>query len=178
MKKLIVLMVIILMLMLTGCQMPEQGDYYEKLTGLISESVEAQQAGNHQIVEAIGEVSGIPPDDLAEIHVKLEKIDQYVDMAQEKAMEAAKAYDASDDQIGGWLKAGEIVAGIFSPKIALLIAAGTAAWGATNKKKLTISDKKYEAHKRAGERIMRSSEPFAPNEVYAMIGEERQKVGL
>jgi len=85
---------------------------------------------------------------------------------------------ASDDQIGGWLRAGEIVAGVLCPELALLLGVAGTAYGAIKKAKLTVTDKKYQAHKKAGERIMRSSEPVASNEVYAIIGEERQKIGL
>lgn len=177
MKKYVLLCVVLLCFM-AGCQTPQQENFYENLTAVVSSSVEAQQVATHQIVEAIGEVGVILPDKLAKIQVQLEKVDQYVDLAQAKAIEAAVAYDNEADQIGGWLKVGEIVAGVFCPEIALLLAAAGAGYGTIKSRKLTVTDKKYQAHRQAGERIMRSSEPVESNKVYAMIGEERQKLGL
>jgi hypothetical protein len=45
-------------------------------------------------------------------------------------------------------------------------------------KELKIKTKKYTAHKVAGERIMRSPEPVSSAEIYNIIGEERNNVGL
>jgi hypothetical protein len=68
-------------------------------------------------------------------------------------------------------------AGIIEIGLGMLTLAAGGGYVLKNKQ-LAKSDKKYRAHRQAGERIMRSKEPVKPMDVYAIIGEEREKVGL
>ena len=68
-------------------------------------------------------------------------------------------------------------AGLIEIGLGLLTVAAGGGYIA-KRKQLGVVAKKYKAHRNAGERIMRGSKPVDSETVYAIIGDERQKVGL
>jgi hypothetical protein len=167
---------------------PGDPDHYQKLTASINKSIDAVGDVGDKVIDALRKYEVVPVEKLDKIEKAIIEASEGVNVLQDASTVAAKAYDEkiqNNDPIGGWLKVGEIVAGLFCPEAALLLAAVGGGYGVIKKKETKVikSDnavlgKKYTAHKIAGERIMRSPEPLSSDRIYNIIGEERNNVGL
>ncbi len=180
------LILVVLLLGAAGCQQEQAAGFYKTLTETINTSVNAQQEATHKIIAAIDE-SKIA--DMTEVREYTGKLDEYIDLAQIAATEAAKVYEEqqAEDKIAAAIEAARKANIITSPlnpyapviEAVLGIAAivtGTIAYK-KNKALSTVSTK-YEAHKRGVEATMRSATPEDARELYYTIGAERNKLSI
>ena len=189
MKKWKVVVVAVILAILAGCQSAPEAGYYEKLTAVVNESVDAQQESTREIVEAIKVSALVDEDSLAKIENQLDKVDVYVDTAQEAAKEAARVYEEkrSESKIIAAIegaRAANVVSTPVNPYAPLIeavlgVAAVVAGGFAYKKQKdLTLVGKKYKAHKRGVERILCEDDVVKADVIYEVISEERKKLGI
>ena len=188
-RKLVI--IVVLLAMVSGCldlDNIEQG-YFEKLTKAINVGVAAQQASNQQVIEAVRASGVVSQDKLDEIKEKVGTLDEYVDIAQAAAVEAAIVYEQkrAEDPVMAIIdavkKANEVSAGInpYSPLIDIGLGMATAlavAYASMKKKQLTTVSTKYKIHKEVVNQIIVDSEPEKAQKLYDKIGIKREAAGL
>jgi hypothetical protein len=186
MKKQIVCMLLVAMLSaLAGCQVPGDPDHYQKLTASVNKTIDAVGDVGDKVIDAMRKYEVVPAEKLDKIEVAITSIAEPINALQDASTVAAKAYDEKiqeNDPIGGWLKVGEIVAGLLCPEAALLVGAAGIGLAKYKSGKLAISDNKYEAHKQGAEAFMRhnakATNNDVSNELYNEIGKARQRNGV
>lgn len=187
MNKGMVIVLVVVLLAVSGCGSMQQAGYFERLTQAVNSSVDAQQTATQQIVEAIKESEALPAATLANIEAKIETANEYVDIAQIAAAEAAKVYEEkrAEDPVGATIEAmrkANVVSAPVNPyapliegglAIAAIVAGG---YGAIKRKELSTISKKYDAHKQGTEAVMRSSDPAKAQQLYDEIGKARKEL--
>ena len=189
--KKVMITIIVALSLCSGCldlDNIEQG-YFEKLTQAVNVGIDAQQTSNRAVIDAVRASGTVSHGKLDEITEKVVKIDEYVDIAQAAATEAAIAYEEkrAEDPVMAIIeaatKANEISAGInpYSSliDIGLAMAAALAvAYAGMKNKQLSKVSKKYKIHKEVVNQIIVDSEPEKAQELYDKIGIKREEAGL
>jgi hypothetical protein len=177
MKKQVLLM--LLVIALSGCATAPPG-YYEQLTKAVNLSIDSNQEATALVIEAVEKAEAIPEAKLDSIAEAVTLATDAIDLIQVAALESAKAYDAkaqTGDKVGGVLRAAEIVASIFSPEVALLIAAGGVGYGKYKQSKLAVIGPKYKAIKQ-GVDAVKLQDPKVASDLYDEIGKARARNGV
>lgn len=186
-----ILLINLVLVFLTGCTALQQDDtgYYERLTTAINSSIDAQQQATGKIIESLRESNTISAEKLGKIEAQIVKADEYVDVAQLAAAEAAKVYEEKQGEdktialIEAARRANEVSAPVnpYAPLIEGGLAIATAlagGYGILKKKEATTVGKKYDAHKKAAEKLMREGSTDEAKKIYDTIGAERAKVAI
>ena len=186
----------ILALSLIGCEPPQEAGYYERLTKAVNTSIDAQQESSRAIVGAIEESQLISAEKLTELEGGLDKVDKYIDVAQAAAKEAARVYEEKRAEDGVLatieaVRAANLATTPINPYAGIIEAMlGTAAvlataYGVKKRSELgqavndkVIVDKKLKAHERGTEAFMRESDSGVAQELFDIIGTEREKLGV
>lgn len=189
MKKIVSVVVMLMLCLIAGCNSAAEQGYYEKMTDVLNESVDAQQVATKEIVLAISESNLVDAEKLEKLEGVVSKVDEYVDTAQSAVAEAARVWEEkrAENQIVATIEAvraanaasstvnpyAPIIDGVLG--LAVVIAGG---YGIKKSKDLSTTAKKYEAHKRGTEAVMRASTDENAEKLYNAIGGERKKLGI
>ncbi|MHC4122899.1 MAG: hypothetical protein ACYSSI_04935 [Planctomycetota bacterium] len=193
MKKWILCLVVLAGLLFAGgcdpaAQKAEQG-FYENLTEAVNSGIDAQQKATSDIIVALKDSQALPQEKLTKIEAKINEVDSVIDVVQTAAEEAARVYEEKrqEDKVLAAieaLQAGNTASAPinpYSPLISAILGVAAAAAGGYSqikRKELSTVSKKYEAHKRGAEAIMRESSAEDARKIYDTIGQEREKLGL
>ena len=178
-------------ILFAGCDQArqQQPGQYEKLAAVINELVDGQQKSNADILVALKESDLIADAKMEKLETKVASTDEIVDVAQIAAAEAARVYDekASEGKIIAAIEAARAAntASAAVNPYAPLIDAGlgiaaiiAGAYGYKEHKEKVKTGKKYTAHKRAAEKLMRETSIADATKIYDAIGAERKKIGI
>lgn len=171
-------------LFVAGCT--TEPEYVTRLTQAVNQSIDAQQAANRQTLDALKQAKVVGDDKLAKIDAQVAKLDTVVDLSQQAATEATKAYtdNAAQGKAQAAIEAAQAANRVSAPVnpysplieavlgVAAVVAGG---YGVKTKKDAAVVGKKYKAHKRAYEAEMREATPKDAKRLYARVAEERAK---
>ena len=176
-KHIALILLIIAMFAITGCQVAEPG-YYTELTTAVNQSVTATSQAAEQILATLKETQALPADKLAKIEATMTSTAEKIAIIQDATIESAKVYDqkSQEDKIGALIDAAIVANSGSAPinpyagpigGVLAIIASGYAAMKRSDAVKVGA---KYKAHKQGVQAFMTKNE--AP-ELYDEIGKAR-----